>query len=231
MTTAERRPYVVALVAAVVTLVGSFALVATANARRATGGTTPVSMMGSQPIARSPMMGQGMGQGQAMGQLWLAGDGVAVTSIASARERAAQAGAALGLHPGEVIWFDNGFYVELKDATGAAATEVIVDLATGAVTTEPGPAMMWNTRYGRSGPAAATGSPSISAEQAQQLADRWLGENAPGRVASTADAYPGYYTLVTTTDGQIDGVLSVNSATGAVWAHTWHGRFLAKEDR
>ena len=88
-----------------------------------------------------------------------------------------------------------------------------------------------NTRYGRSGPAAATGSPSISAEQAQQLADRWLGENAPGRVASTADAYPGYYTLETASRGQIDGMLSVNAITGAVWAHTWHGRFLAKEDR
>jgi len=239
MTSTERRPFlVVALVAAVLTLVGSVALVATATARRPAPGTTPVSMMqGNQTVARSPMMGAGtgagmdQGMGQGMGQLWLPGDGVAVTSMSSARQRAAEAGSALGLHPGEVIWFDNGFYDELKDITGAAATEVMVDLVTGAVTTEPGPAMMWNTRYGMSRAVAETGDPAVSAEQAQQIADRWLADNAPGRIASTADAYPGYYTLETASRGQIDGMLSVNAITGAVWAHTWHGRFLAKEDR
>ena len=230
MTRADRRPFlVVALVVAVLTLVGSIALVAMVNARGSARATTPLSMMGNQPVARSPMLGQGMGQG--MGQLWLPGDGVAVTSMSSARQRAAEAGSALGLHPGEVIWFDNGFYVELKDITGAAATEVMVDLVTGAVTTEPGPAMMWNTRYGMSRAVAETGDPAVSAEQAQQIADRWLADNAPGRIASTADAYPGYYTLETASRGQIDGMLSVNAITGAVWAHTWHGRFLAKEDR
>ena len=82
-----------------------------------------------------------------MGNVWLAGNGP-VASIAAARERAGAAAAAAGLHPGEVIWFDNGFYVELKDAAGNPATEVIVDPVSGTVFTEPGPAMMWNTRYG-----------------------------------------------------------------------------------
>jgi hypothetical protein len=82
-----------------------------------------------------------------MGMVWLPGDGVAVSGIPAARAKAASAAKAAGLQPGEVIWFDNGFYVELKDSADIPATEVIVDPRTGAVGTEPGPAMMWNTRF------------------------------------------------------------------------------------
>jgi hypothetical protein len=28
-------------------------------------------------------------------------------------------------------------------------------------------------------------------------------------------------------DGRIDGMLSVNGSTGAVWYHNWHGAFIA----
>ena len=41
------------------------------------------------------------------------------------------------------------------------------------------------------------------------------------------DAFPGYYTLHALRGGQVVGMLSVNAATGAVWYHTWHGRFIA----
>jgi hypothetical protein len=193
------------------------------------GGVTPM-MGGVQSGGGTSMMGGGTSGGPGMGHLWLTGDGVAVTSIASARARAARAAAPFGLHPGEVIWFDNGFYVELKDAAGAAATEVLIDEANGAVTTEPGPAMMWNTRYLAHSGGTASAAPAITAAQAQQIADRWLQGNRPGRVAGSADAYPGYYTMETTTNGRIEGMVSVNAATGTVWPHTWHGQFLAKED-
>lgn len=43
--------------------------------------------------------------------------------------------------------FDNGFYVELVDPAGEAATEVLVDRSSGAMQVEWGPAMMWNTTY------------------------------------------------------------------------------------
>jgi hypothetical protein len=186
---------------------------------------------------------------------WLAGDGTAVASIAAARQRSAQAGTGAGLHPGEVIWFDNGFYVELKDASGQPATEVIVDPTNGAVTTEPGPAMMWNTRYsmmgggsrammggsagngahggmmgGSQSAAAPAQAPAVTKDQARVIAQQWLATNKAGQSAQPADSYPGYYTLETTLDGVTAGMLSVNAGTGAVWFHTWHGRFIAKED-
>src|SRR5438270_723215 len=104
-------------------------------------------MMGAPGVGSgSGMMGGGMMTGAhgMMGGIWLAGDGIRITSIAAARTRAATAATGLGLRPGEVIWFDNGFYVELKDAAGESATEVLVDPVSGVVSTEPGPAMMWN---------------------------------------------------------------------------------------
>jgi hypothetical protein len=206
-----------ALAAAVATLVGSVAF--TASHHRGTYRGTGVMMAGPG----ADMMGGG-------GALWLVGDGNGVGSIAAARARAALAADAAGLHPGEVIWFDNGFYVELKDAEGSPATEVIVDPRTGTVSTEPGPAMMWNTRFGmhRAGDGAAV---RVSAEQAQQIAGDWLARSLPGRRAAEPDTYPGYYTMETTTDtGTINGMLSVNSTTGEVWYHSWHGRFIARED-
>jgi hypothetical protein len=224
-----------ALAVAVVALVGSVvvAIGASRNPRNnhvgaMMGGAGSGMMGGSGPAG---MMG-GSGPAGMMGTLWLAGDGTRVASIAAARSRANLAAASQGLRPGEVIWFDNGFYVELKDAAGASATEVIVDPATGAVSTEPGPAMMWNTRYGMHGRSTRGGaSPAISVQRAQQIATDWLTATLPGRAVQPADSYPGYYTMETTDGGgTVNGMLSVNATTGEVWYHSWHGRFLAKDD-
>jgi len=171
------------------------------------------------------------GTGMMGGTVWRPGNGGRAASIPAARHRAATAAAGQSLHPGEVIWFDNGFYVELKDAAGNSATEVIVDPGSGAVSTEPGPAMMWNTRYGMRGPAGASAVATVSAGQARQIATAWLAANLPGRLAQPPDSYPGYYTMETTTAGGIvNGMLSVNATTGQVWYHSWHGRFIAKDD-
>jgi hypothetical protein len=170
-------------------------------------------------------MGAGpMGAGMA-GRVWLTGDGVAVPSVAAARARATTAAAVQGLHPGEVIQFSNGFYVELKDTTGAAVTEVLVDPASGAVSTEPGPAMMWNT---------GSRTAAVSVDQARAIASGWLVAHRPGETIASVDAYPGYYTLDTSAagaaTGAVVGMMSVNATTGAVWYHTWHGTFVARED-
>jgi hypothetical protein len=179
----------------------------------------------------SMMSGSMMGSAGGMGMSWLPGDGVAVSSIPAARARAATAATPEALHPGEVMWFDNGFYVELKDPAGKPATEVIVDPRTGAVTTEPGPAMMWNTRTGMHQRArGANAGATIDLTQARSIATSWLAANKPGATVGSIDAYPGYFTLDLRRDGAVSGMMSVNSASGAVWYHTWHGTFIVMQD-
>jgi hypothetical protein len=171
------------------------------------------------------MMGNGngnaAGNGMMGGRVWLAGNGSPVTTIAAARARAAEAAAPSGLHPGEVMQFSLNFYVELKDAAGASIAEVLVDPAGGAVVTEFGPAMMWT---------ATNSTASIPAARATGIANTWLGANTSGEVVDSIDLFPGHYTMDTMSSGHTVGMLSVNATTGAVWYHTWHGRFVAKED-
>ena len=170
---------------------------------------------------RGGMMGSGHGGSMMDTRTWLAGNGTQVATIAAARARADAAASPNGLHTGEVMQFSDNFYVELKDASGASATEVLVDPATGAVFTEFGPAMMWTTG---SAPYA------ISADRATAIANDWLQANAPGQTVGTTDAFPGHYTMDTVSGGNTVGMLSVNATTGAVWYHTWHGMFIAKGD-
>jgi hypothetical protein len=135
-----------------------------------------------------------------------------------------------GLRVGEVMQFSENFYAELLDPAGHRATEVLVDPASGTVSLEYGPAMMWNTRYGMRHRAMMGGTASntvaISPDQARQIADKWLRDNQPGLHAGDAELFPGYYTLHTLRGDQVVGMLSVNAATGAVWYHSWHGTFI-----
>ncbi|HQZ85048.1 MAG TPA: hypothetical protein PLB21_05385, partial [Actinomycetota bacterium] len=129
-------------------------------------------------------------------------------------------GAPSGLKPGEVMQFSLNFYVELKDPSGASAAEVLVDPASGAVVTEYGPAMMWTN----------SSTSAMPADRATKIANLWLQANAVRETVGSTDTYPGYYTMDTVAEGNTVGMLSVNAATGAVWNHTWHGTFIAKED-
>jgi hypothetical protein len=228
-----RRPLLVgALVAAVTALVASAAVAVGTLGGPSFGPSTRGDGQGSYG---GMMGGQGQGSyggmmgGGSMGLVWLPGDGAAVSGIPAARARAASAAKAAGLHPGEVMWFDNGFYVELKDSADKAATEVIVDPRTGTVSTEPGPAMMWNTRFGMMR-AGSDGAGAVDAAKAREIATSWLTANRAGTTIAAIDAYPGYFTLDLKRNGSLSGMLSVNSVTGAVWYHTWHGAFKAMED-
>lgn len=71
-----------------------------------------------------------------------------------------------------------------------------------------------------------TTSAPLSAAEATAAAKRWLESNEPGTDVKAAEAFPGYYTFETTRGSTIAGMLSVNAATGAIWPHWWHGRFL-----
>lgn len=126
----------------------------------------------------------------------------------------------------EVIEFDNNFYAGVKEqSTGTYAFELLVNKYTGAVFPEMGPNMMWNTKYGhmnRNIPAQT----NISEEQALKNAQDYLDKALPGTKVGNADAFYGYYTIEVQKDSNIYGMLSVNSNTGAVWYHNWHGAFV-----
>ncbi|MGW1591565.1 hypothetical protein [Streptomyces sp. NPDC002386] len=138
------------------------------------------------------------------------------------------------LHVGEIMQFSENYYAELLDSRGRHATEVLVEPGSGAVHLEYGPAMMWNTAYGMmpgSGMPpgrAQSGAPAIGPDRAVRIADQWLRDHRSGLYAAQPEAFPGYYTLHTLRAGHIVGMLSVNAATGDVWYHTWHGRFLRR---
>ncbi len=137
----------------------------------------------------------------------------------------------------EIMAFDNHFYAQVRErSTGINAFEFLIDRYTGAAYPEPGPNMMWNTKYGHMAGWGGMmggwwGQPSgemrISPEEARQIAQDYLDATGSGlEVSNEVDAFYGYYTIHTLRDGQIVGMLSVNGYSGQVWVHTWHGEFL-----
>lgn len=140
-----------------------------------------------------------------------------------------------GLEVTEVMEFERNFYaIAAEEDSGIGAMEVLVDKSSGAVGPEPGPNMMWNAKYGMMGRGGmmgmrggyASGSMTLSPEEAADVAQRWLDANLPGRTAGEADPFYGYYTLHFLRDGAIEGMLSVHGSTGDVWYHSWHGDFV-----
>jgi len=185
------------------------------------------------------MMGYGTGNGRGMmgnGAGYCSGYygesyGVNATpiTIEKAKETVGQYLSATGnndLQITEVIEFENNFYAGVKEkSTGTHAFELLVNKYTGAVSPEMGPNMMWNTKYGHMAlysPAQA----SVTEKQALGIAQDYLDKALPGTKVGDADAFYGYYTIEVTKDGRIYGMLSINSYTGAVWYHSWHGTFV-----
>lgn len=171
------------------------------------------------------MWGRGMtGGGMMGGWSWSPGEAGPVQDMAEARTRAESAAAQLGsgLSVGEVMEFEENYYAELENGEGDLATELLIDPATGAVQVEYGPAMMWNQDYGMMRNART--QTSVSAAEARERAGKWAQDR--GVEVGEADAFPGYYTLHTLRDGQVDGMVSVNASTGDIWYHDWHGSFL-----
>jgi hypothetical protein len=162
------------------------------------------------------------------------------------------------LEVAEVMEFASNYYAEVRERdTGVGAMELLVDKGSGQVYPEPGPNMMWNTKYGmmsggrgmggmmgpgghgmmggqpfQQNPGSATGTDmTVGPEQAREIANDYLGRVSPGTEAGEAERFYGYYTLHTEKDGQITGMLSVNGYSGEVWYHSWHGPFIAMEEQ
>ncbi len=141
----------------------------------------------------------------------------------------------------EVMIFDNGAYVAVKEAsTGKGAMELLVDPNTKQVIPEFGPNHMWNLKYGETGmmgrryyqgledvDAEMTVTPGQAAEKAQAYLDE---EISGAKVSDDPIAFYGYYTLDYEKDGKVAGMLSVNGFTGQVWLHTWHGEFIEEAE-
>jgi len=137
-----------------------------------------------------------------------------------------------GLEIDELMEFEQNFYAIVREQqTGTGAMELLVNRASGAVSPEMGPNMMWNTRYGMHARSRIMGAldreNAVSEGKALELAQRWLDTNLPGVTTEEhADPFYGYYTIHTVKDGEIEGMLSVHGQTGQIWYHTWHGAFI-----
>lgn len=177
------------------------------------------------------MMGYGNGIGHCGGAYTGSGYGVNTTPITidQAKDAIQQYLASTGnsdLKLSEVIEFDNNFYAGVKEqSTGTHAFELLVNKYTGGVFPEMGPNMMWNTKYGHMNWNTTTHT-NISEEEALKDAQAYLDKALPGTRVGDADAFYGYYTIEVLKDGKIYGMLSVNSYSGAVWYHNWHGAFV-----
>jgi hypothetical protein len=200
------------------------------------------------------MMGSGCGN-TPWGEGYVApGDGDVASPFDGAQDRLEEVQEAVeryvdrlgytGLHVTEVMEFERNYYaIVAEEETGIGAMELLVDKRSGAVGPEPGPNMMWNAkpfdyaqdRYGMMGRGGmmgmmggySDGEMVLSPEEAQDVVQRWLDANLPGRTAGQADPFYGYYTLHFLNDGEIEGMLSVHGSSGDVWYHSWHGDFIA----
>jgi hypothetical protein len=161
----------------------------------------------------------------------------------------------LAIH--EVMEFEYNFYIiYYEKSTGVGAFEMLIwkqspsggmmgggmgigrGMMVGTVVPEPGPNMMWNTKYsmmgngmrggGMMGPVRGTTTADMptTIEQAKTIAMNYLQTNLPGATIEDPDVFYGYYTVHILRDGKIHGMLSVNGYTGQVWYHNWHGAFI-----
>ena len=129
----------------------------------------------------------------------------------------------------EIMEFSSNFYVIAKEtSTQNSAFELLIDRNSGRIHQEPGPNMMWNTKYGHHNRLDnPTTQMPIDSESAVMIAQEWLNNNFFGKRVEETTVFYGYYTMDFSEKGQIFGMLSVNGYSGEVWYHSWHGDFIS----
>jgi len=121
--------------------------------------------------------------------------------------------------------FSSNYYAVLKDpASGQYIAEVLVDRYSGSAYPEPGPNIMWNTKYGAG--RVQAGSTDYDLAGSEKLANDFLAGYLLGAQILEIKAMPGYYTFDFGRK-EIEGMLSVNAYNGQVWVHTWHGSYIS----
>jgi hypothetical protein len=122
--------------------------------------------------------------------------------------------------------FSGNYYAVLKDLNSSQyIAEVLVDRYSGLAYAEPGPNMMWNTRFG----AGRTGTEGTEYDlaEAENLTTNFLEGYLPEAQIMESKEMPGYYTFDFGRQ-EIEGMLSVNAYNGQIWVHTWHGPYLGE---
>jgi hypothetical protein len=210
--------------------------------------TTGWAQMMAPPAGMGPQTNQGPGMMMGCQALWNMGFPRTATPLTI--DQAAEATQKYliqlrnpDLAPVKITDFTNHFQATIKErSTGANAFSLLIDkLSTGAVCYEPGPNMMWNTKYrgmgmGMGGPMqgipwlpAPTTQMPVTVDQAKQAGQNFLNAYLPGTTIDTeVDTFYGFYDLRVLKDGKVIGELSVNGYNVAwAWYHTWHGSFVA----
>jgi hypothetical protein len=124
----------------------------------------------------------------------------------------------------DFMTFSSNYYAVVKDtSTGQDIAEILVDRYSGTAYPEPGPNMMWNTRY--SSGTAQNGSSVYDLTAAKKLAEDFLTGYLPGAQIQESHALPGYYTFDFGRN-ETESMLSVNAYSGQIWVHTWHGSYI-----
>jgi len=199
------------------------------------GGIGPGGMMGYGGMMGFDGTGGGMMGGGMMGPGFPAqgsGQRITVAQAADIAEAFATERGDLNIEVAEIMEFAYNFYVEFKEKnTGIGAVEALIDPFTGILYPEPGPNMMWNTKYGTMsgmmwGLPSADSPMTVTQQDARRMAGDFLDAFLPEGQAGEVERFYGYYTIHVLIDGQIFGMLSVNGYTGQVWYHHWHGEFL-----
>ena len=105
-------------------------------------------------------------------------------------------------------------------------------MMSGLVMPEPGPNIMWNTKYGVMGGMmgvyrqSPTSNMTVTPGQAKAIAQQYLDTNFSGTSAGDVDTFYGYYNVDVLSNGNTFGMLSVNGYNGQVWYHSWHGTYV-----
>lgn len=122
--------------------------------------------------------------------------------------------------------FSSNYYAVLNDtASNQDIAEILVDRYSGSTYPEPGPNMMWNTRFGAG--RTQGGNTGYDLAGAQKLAEDFLAGYLPGAQIQESHAMPGYYTFDFGRNNT-ESMLSVNAFSGQIWIHTWHGPYLGE---
>jgi hypothetical protein len=73
----------------------------------------------------------------------------------------------------------------------------------------------------------ATLDEPLDTESASVAVQAWLDASGTGTIAAEPFQFPGYYTARTlNANGQPVGLVSINTDTGQVWEHAWHGTYV-----